>query len=126
MSDSALVPANEILVNYLTPAQIGTAGLDIVGDTLGQGGVRAYDDGRVTSGWVGIRTDEPTTDPSTTTGREVLWHELAHAVNLGHSQQETANPEMMAPTMEPGQPLAWGPGDLYALASVGCAPTDAA
>ena len=126
VSDSALVPANEILVNYLTPAQIGTAGLDIIGDTLGQGGVRAYDDGRVTSGWVGIRTDEPTTDPATTTGREVLWHELAHAVNLGHSQQETASPEIMAPTMEPGEPLAWGPGDLYALAAVGCAPTDTA
>ena len=120
VSDSTLVPANEILVNYLTPEQISADGLDITGDTLGQGGVRAYENGPVTSGWVGIRTDEPATDPTTTTGREVLWHELAHAVNLGHSQQETASPEIMAPTIEPGQPLAWGPGDLYALAAIGC------
>ena len=114
------VPNGEILINYLSPEQLTAAGLDFSTDTLGQGGAMSLDSGAIVSGWVGIRTDDPTTDPTTETGQEVLWHELAHAVNLGHAAQQTAEPEIMAPVMDPTTSLTWGPGDSYALAAVGC------
>ena len=118
--DSTQVSANEIIYNYLTEQQIAAAGLDLVGDTLGLGGAMYDDSGRALSGWVGIRAEEPAADPVTTTGREVAWHEGAHALNVGHSAWETSAPEIMAPATDPTEPLAWGPGDTYALASVGC------
>ena len=119
--DSAQVPTNEIVVNYLTSQQIADAGLDITGDRIGLGGP-IYDDvsGRIQSGWVGIAVDDAATNPTSVTGRSTLWHEGAHALNLGHSAQQTAVPEVMAPETSSSDELAWGPGDSFALASVGC------
>lgn len=60
-------------------------------------------------------------DPATPLGRQVAWHEGAHALGLGHAQQHSPHTEIMAPTTDGAGPLTWGPGDAYALKAVGCA-----
>ena len=116
----AKVSHNQIVVNYLTDAQIQRAGIDMDGDKLGQGGPR-FDEttGAIQSGWVGIRSGSAETDPTTTEGKLVLWHEAAHTLNVGHAEAPQ-HAEIMEPTAQPGAQLAWGPGDRAALAQVGC------
>ena len=120
--DPEQVATNEIVYNYLSSEQIVAAGLDLTAGTLGLGGAR-HDEltGRIVSGWVGITIGKAEADPSTVTGRETVWHEGAHTLNLDHSVPEPPSPEMMAPKARPDGVLGWGVGDSYALASVGCA-----
>ena len=118
--DDVDVPDGEIVVNYIPSQDFEATDADVSTDTLGMGGGWSDATGRITAGWIAIRGDSPEADPTTPSGREVLWHEGAHTLNVGHSVQNTTSPEIMAPVMEPGEPLAWGPGDRFALAAVGC------
>ena len=169
--DKRKVATNEIVYNYVDAAQIKAAKLDLTGTTLGQGGPGTIDGtGRITSGWIAIRTDV-STSPTSATGLATAWHEGAHALNLDHAQQHTSGPEItdhrdrayhlgldrhpnrrahvppqrrlathaqvhalnldhaeqhtsgpeiMEPVHDPTMALAWGVGDRFALAAVGC------
>jgi len=120
VTDPAQVPDGEILYSYLTPEEIAAAHLDLTGDVLGRGGFQSDPaSGRATSGLVTIRADSAA-DPATALGRLVAWHEGAHAVGLGHARQDSPHTEVMAPSIDGAASLAWGPGDSYALAAVGC------
>lgn len=120
VTNAADVPANTIAYSYLTTAEIAQARLDLTGDVLGEGGPQ-FDPatGDIESGWVVIRADG-SADPNTTLGKEVAWHEGAHTLNLGHALQNSPHAEIMAPSADGTGPLAFGPGDRYALAAVGC------
>lgn len=115
------VPPGEITYSYLTPAEIRHAHIDLKGDVLGEGGP-SFDSstGRITSGWVAIRANDPDVAPTTLIGKETVWHEGAHALNLGHAKQNSGKHEIMTPSTDGSGPLAWGPGDRYALAAIGC------
>jgi hypothetical protein len=118
---AADVPAGTITYSYLTPAEITRAHLDLSGDVLGEGGPQFDPEtGRIESGWVAIRADGAA-DPTTTLGREIAWHEGAHTLNVGHARQDSPHAEIMAPAADGRDPVAWGPGDRFALAAVGCA-----
>jgi hypothetical protein len=87
-------------------------------DTLGRGGPGWGSDGVITFGVVLVRNDSPEADPATPQGQQVLAHELAHALGLGHSEADTR--ELMAPASGAGATASLGRGDRVALAQVGC------
>lgn len=112
------VPANEIVVGYVSRAILEATGDDVTADTLGVGGGRTDTTGRIADGWIGILADDPETDPATVSGQKVLWHEAAHALGVGHAADGAD--ELMAPRVDPDADLASGVGDRHALAEVGC------
>ena len=112
------VPAGTITFSYLTSTEISAAHLDLTGDVLGEGGPVSDQSGRIISAWVVIRSD--IAGPTTLMGQRVAWHEGGHSLNLGHTGENSSHREIMERATDGSGPLAWGPGDAYALSAVGC------
>jgi hypothetical protein len=87
-------------------------------DELGVGGPTWNNEGVIISGEVLVRNDTAAADPRTSEGQHVLMHEIAHALGLGHSAENT--PEIMAPQSAPDDRPILGEGDRTALTRVGC------
>lgn len=87
-------------------------------DELGVGGPTWNNEGVIISGEVLVRNDTAAADPRTSEGQHVLMHEIAHALGLGHSAENTA--EIMAPRSTPDDRPILGEGDRTALTRVGC------
>lgn len=96
----------------------------------GVGGPKWLSSGRIFRGDVLVRSDHPSANPETTSGLQVLAHELAHTLGVGHAM--AGEIEIMAPETTPrlaaklkAQAAApggnfWGRGDRSALRIVGC------
>lgn len=96
----------------------------------GVGGPKWLSSGRIFRGDVLVRSDHPAANPTTASGLQVLAHELAHTLGIGHAM--AGQTEIMAPQTTPrlaarlqAQAAApggsfWGRGDRSALRIVGC------
>lgn len=87
----------------------------------GRGGPRYYTSGSlagmVNQGEVVVRDDIEGLEPTTRFGKDVLAHEIMHALGVGHSAEEL--PEVMAPVVDDVWPEI-GAGDTLALRVIGC------
>ena len=90
-------------------------GMSVSETTLGRGGPTYDTEGTIVSGHVIIRDD---IDPKIPLFDQVLLHELAHALGLGHAEQ--GQPELMAPAASASSQATLGRGDRFALRSIGC------
>lgn len=96
----------------------------------GVGGPKWLTSGRIFRGDVLIRSDHAASDPATASGLQVLAHEIAHTLGVGHALD--GRTEVMAPQTTPAlakrlkamendpQGSFWGRGDQSALRMIGC------
>lgn len=105
---------NSINVRY-QPTLPGNEAADVVG--LG-GATWSSPSGRITHGDVWIKNTSPDNTPGTPYAREVMLHELMHALGIKHAPDGST--EIMAPVLPPGPPLEPGPRDKASLNAAGC------
>lgn len=105
---------NSISVHY-QPTLPGNEAADVVG--LG-GATWSSPSGRITHGDVWIKNTSPDNTPGTPYAREIMLHELMHALGIKHAPDGSA--EIMAPALPPGPPLEPGPRDKASLNAAGC------
>jgi hypothetical protein len=103
-----------IRIRYVNEGE-SAYGMKVSGTVVGKGGPTYSYDGVIQSGRVIVRNDM---DPTTPTGRQVLMHEIGHVLGLDHADEGL--PEVMTPTSPLDAKPVLGPGDLVALAAVGC------
>lgn len=111
------IPANgegAIRVRYVEEGN-QVFGMEVSGDVVGKGGPVYDSHGVILAGRVIVREDM---DPKTTDGQQVLMHEIAHALGLGHAKERL--PEVMTPASGIDAWPILGLGDRFALQSVGC------
>lgn len=111
---ASLDPSDEqsILIRHVESHQ-EAYGMEIAGDTLGEGVPRCGDDNLITAGRAIVRNDSRYTIPTTPQGQQVLMHELGHTLGLGHPAP--AAHEVMGPSSDTDTKPILGPGDRYAL-----------
>jgi hypothetical protein len=110
----------DIVIFYRLPGEaVDVLGIELETDVIGRGGP-AYNDERILSGIVVIRTDMPEYLPSTDAGRLVLLHEVMHALGAGHASEAKEGAEVMAPYTDASKTLQLGLGDRFVLQELGC------
>lgn len=113
-ADGPLPASGAITIRYV-PAGQRTFGMILTGDIVGKAQTSYTNDSSITDGHVIILD---TLDPTTGVGQQVLMHEIGHALGLGHSAP--GRPEVMVPSSTSEASPTLGPGDLYALKTIGC------
>lgn len=112
--------ASRVTVYYAAEG-VAPGSFSAEGDVLGRGGVSYFSTGSsagmVVVGEVVVRNDTPGFEPTTRLGRDVLAHELMHALAISHSQPDLK--EVMMPFAHEQWPEL-GQGDRLALKIVGC------
>jgi Matrixin len=112
-ADLTVAGSGSMLVRYLPTAEFRQQAGG-VGDGVGVAST-IYGGGRITSSTIAIDRDQAA--PTGDIGIEVLTHELAHGLGLGHS---TDPAELMAPVADPANDGRLQPGDRAGLQHLGC------
>jgi len=119
-AESAM-PARGSIAVYYAPEGVAPASFSVEDPAVGRGGPRYFTAGAaagvIEQGEVVIRDDVPGLEPTTNAGKQVLAHEVMHALGSGHSADGL--PEVMTPRVS-GQWPGLGRGDQVALQVVGC------
>ncbi|MDD0858249.1 hypothetical protein NHF46_11680 [Arthrobacter alpinus] len=87
-------------------------------DAIGLGSSTASSDGQIIHGAVWLKTTSPQNAPGSPYARQVLIHELMHALGIKHAP--AGSTEIMAPAVSPGLPLEPGAYDIASLKTAGC------
>lgn len=113
-SASAQAPeeTNSITIRYQPTLQTQET------DAIGLGGATWNNAGQIIHGDVWIKNTSPDNTPSNPYAREVMLHELMHALGIQHAP--AGSTEIMAPAIPPGPPIEPGPRDKASLKAAGC------
>lgn len=85
---------------------------------IGLGGPSSLSGGQIIHGAVWLKNTSPQNAPGNPYARQVLIHELMHALGIKHAPEGSM--EIMAPVVPPGAPLDPGGYDIAALKAAGC------